>query len=88
MADEVGEKGHAYGIDISEGMIAKANATIAKFEVENATILLAELEKRPFEKESIDLVISNCTINHSADKQTVWNEVYRILKRRRSLCCK
>jgi arsenite methyltransferase len=80
MAEEVGETGHAYGIDISEGMIAKAKATIAKFEVENATILMAELEKLPFENESTDLVISNCTINHSADKQAVWNEVYRVLK--------
>lgn len=80
MAETVGETGHAYGIDISEGMIAKANANIAKFEVTNATILQAELEKLPFENNSTNLVISNCTINHSSDKQAVWNEVYRILK--------
>ena len=80
MAEAVGETGHSYGIDISEGMIAKANASIEKFEVKNATILKAELEKLPFENNSTDLVISNCTINHSADKQAVWNEIYRILK--------
>ncbi len=80
IAEEVGQEGHSYGIDISEGMIAKANASIAKFEVANATILKAELEKLPFENNSTDLVISNCTINHSADKQSVWNEIYRILK--------
>ena len=80
MAETVGDTGHAFGIDISEGMIAKANASIAKFEVTNATILKAELEKLPFEDDSTDLVISNCTINHSSDKQAVWNEVYRILK--------
>jgi len=80
MAETVGDTGHAYGIDISEGMIAKANANIAKFEVMNATILQSELEKLPFEKNSVDLIISNCTINHSLDKQAVWNEVYRILK--------
>ena len=80
MAEAVGETGHSYGVDISEGMIAKANATIAKFEEKNATILKAELEKLPFENNSTDLVISNCTINHSADKQAVWNEIYRILK--------
>lgn len=80
MAEEAGPDGHAYGIDISDGMIERANANIAKFEVRNATILKAELETLPFEANFADLVISNCTINHSADKQTVWNEVYRILK--------
>lgn len=80
MAESVGDKGHAYGIDISEGMITKARANIAKFEIVNATILQAELEKLPFENNLVDLVISNCTINHASDKQAVWNEVYRILK--------
>lgn len=80
MAESVGDKGHAYGIDISEGMITKARANIAKFEIVNATILQAELEKLPFENYLVDLVISNCTINHASDKQAVWNEVYRILK--------
>jgi len=80
MAESVGETGHAYGIDISEGMITKARANIAKFDVVNATIIQAELEKLPLSSESVDLVISNCTINHSSDKQAVWNEVSRILK--------
>jgi len=61
-------------------MITKARANIAKFEIVNATILQAELEKLPFENNLVDLVISNCTINHASDKQAVWNEVYRILK--------
>jgi len=80
MAEEVGETGHAFGIDISEGMIARANANLIKFDIKNATILQAELEKLPFQNDSTDLIISNCTINHSMDKQAVWNEVYRILK--------
>lgn len=80
LAEEVGESGYVYGIDISEGMIAKAKANMAKFEVENAEILQAELEKLPLDNDSVNLVISNCTINHAADKQQVWNEVYRILK--------
>jgi len=80
LAEEVGETGYVYGIDISEGMIAKAQANIDKFEVLNAKILKAELEKLPLENDSVNLVISNCTINHAADKQAVWNEVYRILK--------
>jgi len=80
LADEVGEKGYIFGIDISEGMIAKANANIEKFEVKNAKILKAELESLPLQNDSIDLIISNCTINHASDKPAVWNEVYRILK--------
>jgi len=80
MAEEVGAEGYVYGIDISEGMIAKAKANLEKFEVENAEILQAELEKLPLADNSTDVVISNCTINHATDKQQVWNEVYRILK--------
>lgn len=80
LAEEVGEKGFVFGIDISEGMIAKANANLEKFEVQNAKILKAELENLPLRNDSANLVISNCTINHASDKQAVWNEVYRILK--------
>lgn len=80
IAEEVGAKGFVYGIDISEGMIAKANANLEKFEVTNAKILQAELEQLPLETESVHLVISNCTINHATDKRAVWSEVYRILK--------
>ena len=80
MAEAVGDSGRAIGIDISEGMIAKANANKAKFEVNNAEFIQAELEKLPLEDNSVDLVISNCTLNHSTDKQEVWNEIYRILK--------
>ncbi len=80
MAEAVGETGISIGIDISEGMIAKANANKAKFDVENAEFIQAELEKLPLEDSSVDLVISNCTLNHSTDKQSVWNEIYRILK--------
>ncbi len=80
LAEEVGENGYVYGIDISEGMIAKAVANLNKFEVANASVLQAELEKLPLENGSVDLVISNCTINHASDKQKVWNEIYRILK--------
>lgn len=80
LAEEVGETGYVFGIDISEGMIAKAKVNIDKFEITNATILHAELEKLPLEENAVNLVISNCTINHASDKQAVWNEIYRILK--------
>lgn len=80
LAEEVGETGYAYGIDISEGMVLKAKANLKKFEVENASIIQAELEKLPLPNDTANLVISNCTINHATDKQAVWNEIYRILK--------
>lgn len=80
LAEEVGETGYVYGIDISEGMIAKAKANLEKFEVENAEIIQAELDKLPLENNSVDLVVSNCTINHAIDKHAVWSEIYRILK--------
>jgi ubiquinone/menaquinone biosynthesis C-methylase UbiE len=80
MAEQVGEKGFVYGIDISEGMIAKSKANLAKFEVTNAEILQAELENLPLEENKVDLIISNCTINHASNKPAVWSEVFRILK--------
>jgi ubiquinone/menaquinone biosynthesis C-methylase UbiE len=81
LAEEVGENGFVYGIDISDGMIRKANSTAAKLGVKNVKFLQAELEEIPIEDKKIDLVISNCTLNHSSDKQKVWNEVARILKK-------
>ncbi len=80
MSEKTGKTGHVFGIDISEGMINKAKKNAEKFNLKNATFLHAELESLPIKDESVDLVISNCTINHAQDKQKVWNEVYRILK--------
>ncbi|MDD3322894.1 MAG: methyltransferase domain-containing protein [Paludibacter sp.] len=79
MAEEVGENGRVYGIDVSDGMIAKAKSNIEKFEVNNAEILKADLEHLPLQNDLINLVISNCTINHASNKPAVWSEVYRIL---------
>ena len=80
LAEEVGENGFVYGIDISLGMLDKANLTAEKLGVTNVKFIRSELEVIPVESSSIDLVISNCTINHAENKQRVWNEIYRILK--------
>lgn len=80
LADEVGETGFVYGIDISEGMIEKARLNAEKFGVGNVKFLRSELEKMEIPTKSVHLVISNCTINHAENKQAVWNEIYRILK--------
>jgi ubiquinone/menaquinone biosynthesis C-methylase UbiE len=61
-------------------MIAKAKTNLEKFEITNAKILKADLENLPIDDNKVDVIISNCTINHATNKQAVWNEVYRILK--------
>lgn len=80
LAEEVGETGFVYGIDISDGMIEKAKRTKEKLGITNVLFVQSELEKIQLSSSVADVVISNCTINHASDKQAVWNEVYRILK--------
>jgi SAM-dependent methyltransferase len=81
LAEKVESTGYVYGIDISEGMISKANATAVQLEITNLEFIHSTLEKIQLRGEIADLVISNCTINHSTDKKSVWNEVFRILKK-------
>ncbi len=80
LAEAVGSDGFVYGIDISEGMIRKARSSAERLGVKNVRFLNCTLEKIDLDDQIADVVISNCTINHSSDKQTVWNEVFRILK--------
>ncbi len=80
MAQAVGDEGRAYGIDVSEGMIKKAKKNIDKFDVQNAEIIQSALESLPFKDGELDLIISNCTINHAEDKSAVWTEIARSLK--------
>lgn len=81
MAQIVGDQGLVYGLDISDGMIEKANKNAAKLEVTNVKFIKSELESIKLPSTIADLVISNCTINHASDKVSVWNEIYRILKK-------
>jgi len=81
LAEEVGKSGKVFGLDLSDGMIDKAAKTAERLGVENVNFLKADLENMPLESESADLVISNCVINHAENKQNVWNEVFRILKK-------
>ncbi len=80
LAEEVGEKGFVFGIDVSDGMLEKARKNAAKFNVNNVRFINCELESTPIPDGTIDLVISNCTLNHASDKQAVWNEIFRMLK--------
>jgi SAM-dependent methyltransferase len=81
MAQVVGDKGFVYGIDISDGMIEKANRNAAKLEISNIKFIKSELETIQLPSNIADLVISNCTINHARDKKAVWSEIHRILKK-------
>lgn len=81
MAEAVGESGFVYGIDISEGMLEKAKQNAEKFGVTNVKFVRCELEKLELSDRVADLVISNCTLNHASDKQAVWNEIFRVLKK-------
>jgi len=81
LAEIVGEAGFVYGIDISDGMINKATRTAENLGIKNVRFLQSPLEKIKVDDNVVDLVISNCTINHASDKQAVWNEVFRILKK-------
>jgi len=80
MATQVGPAGFVYGIDISDGMLDKARATAEKVGARNVKFEKAELEKLPLPSASVDLIISNCVLNHAQDKAQVWREIYRILK--------
>jgi ubiquinone/menaquinone biosynthesis C-methylase UbiE len=80
LAEIVGSEGFVYGIDISEGMIKKSVDTSKRLGIRNAEFIHSTLEKINLQSDRADLVVSNCTINHSSDKQAVWNEIFRILK--------
>jgi ubiquinone/menaquinone biosynthesis C-methylase UbiE len=81
LAESVGRNGFVFGIDISEGMITKAFETAGRLGVTNVKFIHSNLEKILLNDNLADLVISNCTINHASDKQAVWNEIFRILKK-------
>ena len=80
LAEAVGPDGFAYGLDVAAGMLDTARRTAAKLGVANVAFLQSELERIPLPDKSVDLVISNCTINHAADKPAVWAEIHRVLK--------
>jgi arsenite methyltransferase len=80
LSEKAGQNGFVYGIDISDGMIAKATNTAMRLGLTNVEFRHSSLEKLNLDDGIADLVISNCTINHASDKQKVWNEIFRILK--------
>jgi arsenite methyltransferase len=71
--------GHAYGVDMTDEMLAVARANQTKAAVPNATFLKGTIEQIPMPDASVDVVISNCVINLAADKRAVLREAYRVL---------
>jgi SAM-dependent methyltransferase len=79
-ARRVAPGGKAYGLDMTDEMLALARANRHKAGVENAEFLKGEIENIPLPDASVDVVISNCVINLSADKERVLREAFRVLK--------
>jgi ubiquinone/menaquinone biosynthesis C-methylase UbiE len=79
-AKRVGPMGKAYGLDMTDEMLALANENKRKAGVENVEFLKGEIENIPLPDNSVDVIISNCVINLSADKDRVLREAYRVLK--------
>jgi ubiquinone/menaquinone biosynthesis C-methylase UbiE len=79
-ARNVGANGKVIGVDMTEEMVQKAKTTASKHGYENVEFRLGEIENLPVEDNSIDVIISNCVINLSTDKQKVFQEAYRVLR--------
>jgi arsenite methyltransferase len=79
-ARRVGPSGKAYGLDMTDEMLALANDNKRKAGVENVEFLKGEIENIPLPENSVDVIISNCVINLSADKDRVLREAFRVLK--------
>jgi len=80
-ARRVGPTGKAYGLDMTDEMLVLANENKRKSGLENVEFLKGEIENIPLPDDSVDVVISNCVINLSADKDRVLREAFRVLRR-------
>lgn len=77
----VGSTGKVYGLDMTDEMLALANRNKEKMDVKNAEFIKGYIENIPLPDESVDVIMSNCVINLSEDKQKVLSEAYRVLKK-------
>lgn len=76
----VGDKGKVIGVDMTPDMISKARVNAGKIGAENVEFRLGEIESLPIADNTADVIMSNCVINLSPDKQTVYREAFRVLK--------
>lgn len=85
-AEEVGPDGRAIGIDFLPSMVDRARALASEAGRDNVEFVVAEIEDLPLEDESVDVVISNSSINLSARKSRVFAEAHRVLRPGGRLC--
>ncbi len=76
----VGPQGKVHGVDMTPEMINLARSNATKLGVTNVEFHLAEMEDIPIESDSVDVIISNCVVNLSPDKDAVFQEAFRVLK--------
>jgi SAM-dependent methyltransferase len=79
-AKRVGPSGKAYGLDMTEEMLALARRNAAEAGAGNVDFLKGQIEAIPLPAETVDVVISNCVVNLSTDKQAVFRETFRVLR--------
>jgi len=79
-AKNVGPKGKAIGVDMTDAMLEKANRLAERMGFENVEFRKGEIEDLPVDSDSVDVIISNCVINLVTDKDKVFREAYRALK--------
>jgi SAM-dependent methyltransferase len=79
-AKKVGAMGHVIGVDMTPDMVTKARANARKAEVFNVEFRLGEIEHLPVADNAVDVILSNCVINLSPNKEAVFREAFRVLK--------
>lgn len=79
-AKKVGKTGRVIGVDMTQEMLERARANAKKGGFDNVEFRLGEIEKLPIGNNTIDVIISNCVINLSPDKESVFREAFRVLK--------
>ena len=79
-AKEVGETGRVIGVDMTSDMVTKARRNAEKIQTKNVEFRLGEIEHLPIADNTADIIMSNCVINLSPDKMSVYSDAYRVLK--------
>ncbi|MFC1950806.1 arsenite methyltransferase [Chloroflexota bacterium] len=85
-AKRVGDNGKVIGVDMTPEMVELARRNVSEMGVTNVEFRLGEIESLPVEDESVDVIISNCVINLSPDKDAVFKEAHRVLRPGGKLC--